>query len=252
MSLPIQDEGAKSALDLALSSKEPIKALLKRAEGFIRDKNTEGLHEIDVVLNDRFIHFIRMGTMSQLNHFKISMLAFTDSPHGNRLKRWEPGRSYYYRWRHFHDLCDIAAENYDTQMVKRFVESKKHGKELLRFLYENIDGIRHRTLAEMLNISRQNLNKLILAFEAHNLITRERGTKHTVVKLDLHGRAFMEELEPPATTPGPPAEPQHRYKLDRTGTDVLMDRHHGPDFKEQMDDMIRPTKTEAPEGGKCR
>ncbi len=54
----------------------------------------------------------------------------------NQLMESEDGKRYFYRWHHFLDLCQLAVENYDPALMKRFVGSRKYGKELMTLLYK--------------------------------------------------------------------------------------------------------------------
>jgi len=191
-----EKETSTSAIifETALSSKEPIKKLFKMAADFIQKGEMNNLWDIDVMLSDRFIEYLRTGTFDELNEFKYALLAFIDTQIGDQLEQSKEGKRYYYRWSHFHDLCEIAIENYDPQLTKRFIESRKHGKELMKLLYKK-EALRHNELAQQLKISPQHLSKLLREFIEHELIIRERQTKFSIIKLSIIGNAYMKEDE---------------------------------------------------------
>jgi hypothetical protein len=182
--------------ETALSSKEPIKKLFEMAADFFQKGDMKNLWDIDVMLTDRFIEYLRTGTFDELNEFKYALLAFIDTQLGDQLKESEEGKRYYYRWAHFHDLCETAVENYDPQLTKRFIESRKHGKELMTLLYKyKKEGLRHNELAQQLGISPPHLSKLLREFIEHELITRERQNKFSIIRLSIIGNAYMKENE---------------------------------------------------------
>jgi len=180
--------------ETALSSKEPIKKLFEMAADSFQKGDMKNLWDIDVMLSDRFIEYLRTGTFDELNEFKYALLAFIDTQLGDQLKESEEGKRYYYRWAHFHDLCEMAIENYDPQLTKRFIQSRKHGKELMTLLYKyKKEGLRHNELAQQLGISPPHLSKLLREFIEHELITRERQNKFSIIRLSIIGNAYMKE-----------------------------------------------------------
>ncbi len=181
--------------ETALNAKDPFKELFKMAEEYIKAGDLDSLHNVDVMLISTFIEYLRNGNIDDLRAFLYDVLAFTDSRIGDRLKKTEEGKCYFYRWEHFHDLCDTAIENYDPQLMKRFVESRKYGKELLSTLYKSPDGIRHKELSERLGISPQYLSKLLKEFQQQDLVTRNSRDKVSIVKLGISGRAFVNDNE---------------------------------------------------------
>jgi len=182
--------------DTALTAIRPIKALMDIAEQSInqgvRDNN---LHNIDAMLTGMAVDYIRKGTPDQIDAFADDMLAFLDSNIGDKLKSSDEGRQYYYRWEHSVDLCSIAVDNYDPQSMARFIASRKHGPRLMQVLFENIEGVRSKDLAQLLGISSQHLAKLLREFEDHSLVVRDREKKFTLVRLDFLGRAYMSDEE---------------------------------------------------------
>ena len=188
--------------ETALIDKKPVNALLGMAESLVDKSEPDSLHDIDVMLNGIFVEYMRKGAMDDFDSFIDDILAFLDSPAGDRLKSLEKGERYFYRWEHFHDLCSAALENYDPIFTARFVNSRKNGPKLMQTLFNKREGVRFNKLAQdELKISQQNLAKLLREFEEHSLIVRERGKNHTIVRLDFLGRAFMTEhyssIEPP-------------------------------------------------------
>ncbi len=145
-----------------------------------------------------------------------------------KLKNNKDHRSYYYRWEHFFDLCGMATENYDFELAKRFVETRKKGVELLEILQKETDGIRHNDLAQRLEISPPYLSKLLRQFEQHNLVTRERRSKFSLVRLGLAGRAYMADkgLAVPAGIETP-LEFETGYRINSETAGLVMDRHPG-------------------------
>ncbi|MCU0287549.1 MAG: hypothetical protein MUF15_14285 [Acidobacteria bacterium] len=193
--------------EAALNSDEPIKELLNMAKIYIQKNEIENLNDIDVMLIDRFIEFLRHGTADDLNEFQAAILSFIDSEIGQQLKPDENGNRFFHRWDHFHDLCDAAIENYDPQQTKRFVESKKRGQELMQLLFENPHGIRHNELSSKLGISPQYLSKLIREFEEFHLIAKERNNKVSIIKPGLTGRAYLKDIHPAK------ADAPHNYRI---------------------------------------
>jgi len=180
--------------ETAMGSNEPIKALLGIATDILNRNEIEELHDVDVMLMDQFIDAVRNGTAADLKSFLYDILSFVDSNRGDTLKENEDGKRYFYRWEHFHDLCSIAAGNFDLQTAGKFVASRKHGADIMAILNENRDGIRPKTLAERLGISQPQIAKLLKEFEQENLIVRERhNNKLTYVKLSPSGRVYMED-----------------------------------------------------------
>lgn len=192
-----QEETSSSVIifEKALSSREPIKELLEMAKDFIRKGEMENLSDIDMMLIDRFIGYLRKGTIDDLKEFQDAVLSFTDSKVADRLKQDEEGERFFHRWDHFHDLCDAATENYDPELTRQFIESRKHGKELMHLLFQNQEGIRHNELSLRLGISPPHLSKLLREFQEHDLITRERKNKVSIIRLGITGRAFMKGNE---------------------------------------------------------
>jgi len=182
-------------LETALMAKDPFKILLKMAEDFFKRGNFDELYNIDVMLTDRFIEYLRNGTIDDLEGFIYDVLAFTDSEIGDQLKESEEGKSYFYRWEHFHDLCDAAIKGYDPKLIKRLIESRKHGEELMAILFRNKDGVRHNELSKKLGISPQYLSKLLREFQEHDLVTRDSKDKVSIIRLGITGREYMKESE---------------------------------------------------------
>ena len=193
--MSMQKEASLSVdiFEAALGSEEPIKELFEIAARLIQDGEIGNLSDIDVMLIERFIEYLRGGSSDELDAFQAAVLSFTDSEIGDRLKANKEGQKYYYRWQHFHDLCGMAVENYDPKLAKRFVESRKHGKGLLTLLYQNREGIRHNELSKRLGVSPQYLSKLLREFQEHDLITRERKNKVSIIRLGAAGRAYISE-----------------------------------------------------------
>ncbi len=89
----------------------------------------------------------------------------------------------------------MAVDNYDPQSMTRFIASRKHGPRLMQVLFENIEGLRSKNLAQLLGISSQHLAKLLREFEDRDLVVREREKRFTLVRLDFLGRAYMSDEE---------------------------------------------------------
>lgn len=180
--------------ETSLTSSEPVKALLGVAADALIKNEMDELHDVDVMLIDQFIDAVRNGTAANLKSYLYDILSFVDSSMGDTLKESEDGKRYFYRWEHFHDLCSIAVDNFDSQAVKRFVGSRKHGPEILSILNEKSEGMRPKELAERVGISQQQTAKLLKEFERENLIVRERhNNKVTYVKLSQSGKAYVED-----------------------------------------------------------
>jgi hypothetical protein len=208
---------AASLFEAALTAKRPVKVLMKTAADSIKKDEQENLHDIDALLTGMVVDYVRKGTPDDLDTFADDMLAFLDSAGGDTLKSSEPGRRYYDRWEHCIDLCTTALSNYDPQSVGRFVASRKHGKRLMQILFENTDGIRAVDLAKALEISDQNLAKLLREFEDQSLVVRQRQKKCTLVQLDFLGKAFMADeaagVRPAAASGEQPMDPEMRERI---------------------------------------
>lgn len=190
----------KNTLETGLTSPKPVKALLSLAADHIKNGRWQNLSDIDAMLADRFIGYIRDGIKDDLDEFLKAVLSFIDSKSGDKLKLTEEGKSYFYRWEHFHDLCGIAAENYDHDFTSRLLESRKHGNQLLEILFDEKKGVRFKVLAEKLGISNQNLAKLLREFEEAELVVRQRHKNVTTVKVGFIGKIYMEEKETDITS----------------------------------------------------
>jgi DNA-binding MarR family transcriptional regulator len=181
--------------ETALTAKDPFKELLKMAKDFIEKGNFDDLRNIDVMLTSSFIEYLRNGNIDDLEAFIYDVLAFTDTQLGDQLKESQEGKRYFYRWEHFHDLCDTAIENYDPELMKRFIQSRKYGKDLMAILSQYKDGIRHNELSNKLGISPQYLSKLLKEFQEHDLVTRDSKDKVSIIRLGITGREYMKESE---------------------------------------------------------
>ncbi len=186
--------------EVALTAERPVNVLMEMAKQSVNQGEQDNLHNIDAMLTGMIVDYIRRGTSDHLDSFADDMLAFLDSNIGDKLKSSDKGRQYYYRWEHYIDLCSTAVDNYDLQSMTRFIASRKHGPRLMQVLFENIEGLRSKNLAQLLGISSQHLAKLLKEFEDRDLVVREREKKFTLVRLDFLGRAYMSdekaEIEP--------------------------------------------------------
>lgn len=181
--------------EVALTAERPVNVLMEIAKQSVNQGEQDNLHNIDAMLTGLIVDYIRRGTSDHLDRFADDMLAFLDSNIGDKLKSSDEGRQYYYRWEHFVDLCSAAVDNYDPQSEARFIASRKHGQRLMQVLFENIEGVRSKDLAQLLGISSQYLAKLLREFEDRNLVVRDREKKFTLVRLDFLGRAYMSDEE---------------------------------------------------------
>ena len=181
--------------EISLTAGRPVNVLMEMAKQSVNQGEQGNIHNIDAVLTGMIVDYIRRGTSDHLDRFADDMLAFLDSNIGDKLKSSDEGRQYYYRWEHSIDLCSAAVDNYDPQAMARFIASRKHGPGLLQVLFENIEGIRSKDLAQLLGISSQHLAKLLREFEDRDLVVREREKKFTLVRLDFLGRAYMSDEE---------------------------------------------------------
>ncbi len=186
---------AATVLETAIVSERPIEALLDMAAGYIATGEPKKLHEIDIVLNGRFVELIRNGDKDEVEAALYAFLALLDSKKGDTLKRDPASAKYYHRWEHLNDLCGYALDNYDPNFPSRFLKSRKHGPRLMRILNENPDGVRAKNLADKLGVSPQNLAKLLREFEKEDLIKRRRTKGATIVRLGFLGMAYMAETE---------------------------------------------------------
>lgn len=188
-------EKSREILETSITSEKPVKDLMVLAGQFVENMNTDGLHDIDVALTGLLIDFIRHGTLDMFDTFIEDMLIFLDSDNGDRLKSFIEGERYFYRWEHLVDFSRMTFEEYDPDMTARFIASRKYGVRLLEIVSENTDGIRVKELAKKLDISNQQLAKLLREFEEHDLVEREKGKKMTLVHLGFMGRVYMSEKE---------------------------------------------------------
>ncbi|MGR3218364.1 MAG: hypothetical protein ACUZ8H_00920 [Candidatus Anammoxibacter sp.] len=186
---------------IALTDIRPVKALMGIAATSINsasnvnNKELTNLHDIDVMLMDKFIEYVRKGTNADLKSFLDDMLSFIDSNTGDKLKDSPEGKRYFFRWEHFHDLCNIAVGNFDVQAIERFIASRKHAAKLMEILNNEREGVRANELAKKLdNMKNPQLSRLLNEAEDEELVIRERlNKKCTVVKLSPAGIAYMEE-----------------------------------------------------------
>ncbi len=185
----------KNVLEVSQTSDEPIKELLDIAKEAIKNKDKNTLYDVDLCLSDKFIEYIRSGTLENLKTFLYTTLLFTETDNAETLENSEEFKDYFYRWEHFISLCDIASKNYDPKLVERTVKGSKHGLKLLQLLYKS-DGKRPAELEKELDIKSSQLSRLINDFEYHNLIFREKfkENKTTIVHLSYIGKTFIEDL----------------------------------------------------------
>jgi CTP-dependent riboflavin kinase len=198
-------------LEVSLSSSRPVKDLLDMAKTFIKKTDTEGLYDIDTVLTGLLVDYIRKGTRDQFENLMDDLKAFLDSKKGDLLKLLLEGERYYHRWEYLVDFSRIALENYDPDLISRFIDSRKHGSRMLTLVNESPRGIRPKELAKGLEISDQQLAKLLREFEAQDLVVREKENKATLVHLGFLGRVYiseiMEKRDPERVEPVKPAQP---------------------------------------------
>lgn len=202
-------------LEISLSSQRPAKDLMELVKILAEKKDDAGLQDIDTALTGLLVDYIRKGTRDQVEGFMDDMTAFLDSKHGDRLKSLSEGERLFYRWENLVDFSRIALENYDPDLTSRFIASRKHGSRLLVIVYESPDGIRPKELAKKLEISEQQLAKLLREFEAQDLVVRQKGKKEkvTLVHLGFMGRVYMSEIsEARGSGRMGPAKPSQTYK----------------------------------------
>ncbi|MCK5320138.1 hypothetical protein KAJ61_01985 [Candidatus Parcubacteria bacterium] len=189
--------------DIALTAKRPVKTLMEMAKKFVNHGDWDNIHSIDAVLTGMIVDYIRRGILGHQNMFADDMLAFLDSNIGDKLKSSDEGRQYYCRWEHSIDLCHAAIDNYEPNAMTRFIESKKHGKNLMQILHRHLNGVRVLDLSGWLNINDLTLTNLLKDFESQNLITiacpslkdsrDDTVDPFSLVRLDFLGRAHMSD-----------------------------------------------------------
>src|SRR4030066_2255187 len=111
--MPKNDRFLARIAKVGLTSPEPVKAILDMATTAIQNKDLDVIHDVDVMLMDRFIEFVRNGTHDDLDSFLHKILSFIDSSEAGELKKLDEGQMYFHRWEHFHGMCNMAIENYD-------------------------------------------------------------------------------------------------------------------------------------------
>lgn len=106
-------------LEISMSSKEPAKELFNLARQFVEkheglhfQRDPKFLHDIDVALTSIFIDCI--SDENKINDFMYAMLSLIDSKIGDSMEQGELKR-YYYKWKHFHDLCNKAVYKLNTK-----------------------------------------------------------------------------------------------------------------------------------------
>jgi hypothetical protein len=176
----------------ALTEERPVHALLDLINSF-SEHDLKTIWNVDVMLSGRFIDFVRNGTKDDFDLFIHALLSFLHGDKGDLLRKMHDGERYYYRWEHFQDLCDAALEDYDSSFTERFVASRKQGNRLMEILFSAKEGLRHKELAAVANISPQYLSKLLRDFKEQRLITVKRDGKASLVRLSFLGEAFMHE-----------------------------------------------------------
>ncbi len=178
--------------DTALGSKDPIKALLDIARDFVKEGNIERIHDVDVMLHERCLEYLRKGTKEDIDSFISCLNAFVDSEDGESLSALSKEKNYTERWDHLSELCYMVVENSDPELVYRLVEGRKNGGNLVDLLQK--EGLmRFKDLAERLRISNQNLAKLVREFEREDIVERVRDRKSTFVQLGFMGRVYVAE-----------------------------------------------------------
>jgi len=182
-------------LETALNTEDPIKALMDMVEISLYLDQEKNFYDIDIVLGEMFINYIRQDTKDNLESLVHTLLAFIDSNNGDRLQSLDEGKIYYERWEHLCDLASFALENYYPEFITRFITSHKHGKELMAILYHNRDGLYTNDLMHRFGITTQNLITLLIEFEKENLIVLDLGIRTSLVKLDFLGRVYCNGIK---------------------------------------------------------
>jgi len=232
-------------LQRALAAEEPIAALMDLAAGFLDAGDMESLRDVDVMLNDRFIHYVRNDGTEQLRTVAYALMAFVDTSSGDKLGSLPEGERLIHRWEHLADLCDFAIQNYDSRRAIRFVASRKHGEQLMRIL-EKQGSIRFKDLALQLKLSPPYLAKLLKELEKEELVVREREKNLSLVRLGFMGRVYVSEMEPessclpePATPRFPESGSRQPYGTDPHATDPHEEDPYGEgDLGDEMGERI--------------
>jgi hypothetical protein len=191
-------------LDFVLKSKRPADDLLEIAKNYVAKGDVAACHDIDIMLMDRYIKFVRNGTYDDLDKFLLDILSHLDGQFGDMLKSTEAGREYFERWMHFHDLCMVAVENYDFEMAKRSLSQKSPElEELLKKLSvatkerkPTIGGkafTKIATLAKRLGQNEKKIVSHIVWLEQHGFVCSRRIGGKKAVAISMSGRAYMND-----------------------------------------------------------
>jgi len=207
-----------SLLDTAARSIEPVKELLRHADGFIETRDYDGVDVIDNLLMSVLVRLLRAGSKAALDSSVMELLAFIetldDDARNDERLRW-----FMDRWKHTYQILDRAAGKYDHQYAGRFIKSKKFGQRLMLALRNNPDGLTVSELAKELdNMAVPQLSRLLAEFDDFDLIEKSRDGTRVTARLSVLGRVYMEKESPPLAQKESPPMAQK----DETPTPQMM------------------------------
>jgi DNA-binding Lrp family transcriptional regulator len=189
--MPEKFNTAAAILQMVMKSKDPVKDLLAEAATFLDKGDIKSLQHIDSMLDGTLIELVRNDLMDELSSFAYRIVIFLSGARGVKLKFTTAGQKLFDRWEHLRDLCGFALKDRDAQFTSRFIRSRKHGEHLAELLHKKREGMRAVELANHLNMSEQQLSKILREFEAEDVIVREKTKGGTFVRLGFMGRVYM-------------------------------------------------------------
>ncbi len=192
--MPEESTSSVEVFQTALAAGEPVKALMDLAARFLADGDMASMRDVDVMLDDRLIHYVRNDATEELHSFVYALLAFIDTRMGDRLRSLPEGERLVHRWEHLVDLCRLAIDNYDSRRAIRLLASRKHGEQLMRIL-ERQGSIRFKDLALELGVKQPYLARFLKELEKEDLVVREHGKNLSMVRLGFMGRVVLKEME---------------------------------------------------------
>jgi hypothetical protein len=176
---------------LAMTSQNPAEALLSMVPKFLEKGDMESINVIDVMLNGRFVLFSRNLDFEKIEEFAYQIVAFLESPCGEKLRKTPQGARFFWRWEQLRDLSDFVIENRSRDFTEQFVNEKRHGRELLQILQSNPEGMSIADLSKQLSIGKKACAQLIRDFIREDLVKIDRKGRKNIILLGFMGKVFM-------------------------------------------------------------
>lgn len=174
----------------------PYDQLVALARQSLGNSDLEALRQLDSVFHQLFFNEARRGTQRSRTDFIAAMLKILDSneAHGHPPAAELP--RYLSRWEHLDVLMDaFRGERDPLAEAQRLVASRNKGQGLLKEVARaGALGILAGELATRLDISPQQLSRLLGEFEANDIIERFPRGRSVFVCLGLRGQLIEERL----------------------------------------------------------